>query len=575
MIVKKKLKSFLFLFFIIIIGIAIRFIYLESDPPEFISFSAAIYADEGYKALDAHNYHFWGTSHSVPGDEYGGHTRNYTIYKLQKSLFSQFGFGLYNLRFAHVLLAITTLFIWYLWSSLKQSKRFKYLFALILALHPVSVFYSRLAFYEFPLLFSWLISIIPFILMLKYLHEQKKVFFWGITGVAFFTFLFPTCMGIKSSYLLLTGQTFVALLGTLCLRNQLFHQKIKNFFKKRFSISISILGVFSIYLLVYTIQPASFTGRFIAGPLKLFSKLFFHHFTSIQPISLLLAFFGGGQIIYHSLDSNRSITTSKPIEIFISLLFYFGFFTTWLFSYDPTRYYLLSLLPQLYLTAYSLNLLFKKDTQRLHYWKKSHPLFFWSISTYLGFLILNCIRRIFSNHKSWATLKSNLQSSIDSNTILTITIGLISLIAIIFITRWVRNKTSKTFLGKRLALIIIAGYIAFFINFLVYKTTEIQKAENFLKKNTKKNEIIAGDWAPIIAFNLPLKAIYSCFRNKNQNVNNLNSLKPTYIIANDLHNETKKYNDRLPKNNRLKNGKEIYRFRLGKHNMGIWKLKWR
>ncbi len=86
---------------IILIGTGVRFLFLDSDPPRMLSASAAIYADEGYKALDARNMVLFGSPKPIQDDQYPGHTEKWLIYNFQIWLFSMFGVSLGILRIPH------------------------------------------------------------------------------------------------------------------------------------------------------------------------------------------------------------------------------------------------------------------------------------------------------------------------------------------------------------------------------------------------------------------------------------------------------------------------------------------
>jgi hypothetical protein len=90
------------LFALVLIGLAclaIRFIDLESNPPSWLSWSAAEYIDEGYKLHTARNLVLFGSPKWSELDEYGGGAGSFSIFsKIAIPLFQRYGIRLAPLR---------------------------------------------------------------------------------------------------------------------------------------------------------------------------------------------------------------------------------------------------------------------------------------------------------------------------------------------------------------------------------------------------------------------------------------------------------------------------------------------
>ncbi len=571
-------KTIFIIVAIITLGIFMRFVYLESDPPDNLAQSAALFVDEGYKALGARNITLFGTNTQIPGDQYGGHTSNWFIFEIQKLLFKEFGVSLKVIRIPHILISIAAALLWFLFLSTRKKNKFNIFFMLILMLHPMMIFYSRSALYEMPSIFWWLISLTPLIIALKNLDNSNnhKAKSWGIAGIISLILFLPFGMGIKISYLLL----FMLSSGAIFLTFLLQLEQVRSLLQSKKNRQMVFWGAGTLTLIVYItgwiIQPLSYMHRLIANPLRIFIKIFSNDLFFIQPFTFFIALIGAFVIIRQitkALDAKNNLA-GQYLDFFVLILAIFGFLSTWFFHYDPPRYYLLMILPQLYLTAKGVVYIQTLKGSQIKTFLHKKPILSLTAIALFSYFTLGWLFRLLFSYSTTKSLLINLKVFANNNMILGGAIAIIILLVLFYSIRLFRSKIPPRISFKNIGLLLFAIYMAFFGHFLLYRTKERSKATTFLRSIIKKTDIVAGDWAPEVCFNLNVRATYSTFAKKkpSYNINNLTNFKPDYIIA--RYSRLHRFNKYLFSQQYLIKGKENYRIKLRQHDMGIWKLDW-
>jgi len=558
-----------------------RFAFLESDPPDNIERSSAIFCDEGMKALGARNVIFFNQTTQIEGDEYSGHVGNWFIFEIQKKLFQKYGVKLIVLRKFYAFLALLGTLMWFFMLSSKKTFNFKITFFILLMLHPMIIFFSRSALYEMPEIFLWILSMLPILISLKKLdnNQAHKAKFWFFLGIiALFIFL-PLGLGIKRSYLLLFTMTIGAILLTHILslqRTQKYFQKTKH--RKKIHIA-TIISIASIYFVSWAIQPLSYMRRYVDNPIKMTTKFFTHDLFFLQPFVLLLTIFGIIAIIKKlttSLKTKENIS-GQYTDFFMLTSFCGIFISTWFFSYNPPRYYLLSLLPQLYLATQGAIAIQRLNSNKIRNYINKKPLLSGLTITLFSFFTLAWASKIIFNYFTLKSVINTLTEFTKNNILISIPVLFSILITFYFIMRFIIIKFLPKITFTRLNIFLFIAYLSFFAHFILYRKNDFAQTKSFLASTLKKGDIVAGGWAPQLCFPLTVKAIKATFDNTGTNstpvnIHNMSNYKPNYIIATSK--KIAGYNKYLPKGQQLINGEEIYILTNKQHLIRIWKLDW-
>ncbi len=332
--------------------------------------------------------------------------------------------------------------------------------------------------------------------------------------------------------------------------------------------------MFGIYFFIFFFQPsAKIVGRIVIDPVSVIKKFYSHRFISLQPLSLILAFYSAFIIIRNTFTAEIRVNekNQNSFSLFVSVFFLAGFFLTWLFKYDPTRYYLLIIVPQIYLTSYAIVFIIKNDSFDIKKMDTRGKIIFWLLSIYTLFQISKWAKLVLKIEDLYEIIEKSFILEVFGKASLEIIkvaiIFLVFIMYILIVKKWLIKSP-----GKKLLFFLLTGYFLFYFNFLFFRSCEMKKASNVISSISKPGEIIAGDWAPAIAFDSPVYAIY--ISRTNWNFSNLEIIKPDYIMANDRYEEIEIFNKYLSEEMKIIPGNEVYRFKLGKNDFGIWKMGW-
>jgi len=576
--IKLSNKVIIFIYIIIIIsGLFLRVLYLDSDPPSILSPSAAIYADEGYKALNARNTVLFGTPTPVEYDQYPGHTNKWVIYNIQIWLFSTFGVSLQVLRIAHIFITIIISVIWFFFGMQEETQRFKLLFLAVLAFNPFFLFFSRIALFEIPMVFIWILSLLPFQLVLqKYNQWNKTIYFYiFLFSILYFIGLSPFGMAIKKSYLIMIVSTLVAFIGVFSFFNNKIYHIIQKIISKNYFPLLLIFTLLIIYIYLILFQPSrAIIGRDVVKPVVLINKVFSNSYLRLQPLSLILAFGSAFGIIrkvfkYEIPDDKKR---KNSFALFTAIFFITGYTIIWLFPYDPPRYYLIIIFPQMYLTSYSLKFLVTDNDVFIKNIFQKKPVLSWIVIIYSLYQILMWAKSVLVISKVWIFVKNKFIIGLFTSYIPINIIKIILVISLLLVVSAIIIRKGISNVGNKIIIILFISFVLFYSNFLIFRTNELQNVKQYLSTVLEPEEIIAGDWAPRIVFDLPIRAIY--ISSKYWNYSNLDNMKPDYIMANYHYNDADILNKYLPESKQLRKGNEAYRFKLSNHDVGIWKVTW-
>ena len=134
--------------------------FLEADTPASLTYGAGTYCDEGYKTLDARNIVLFGTTHWTDLDDYHGWIKGspITVY-FNYIMFSNFGVSLTSARLGNVFFAMGCFILFYLILEKIYDRRHAFLGIILCGVNQVFFFYSRIALFEFKMMFFVLLGI--------------------------------------------------------------------------------------------------------------------------------------------------------------------------------------------------------------------------------------------------------------------------------------------------------------------------------------------------------------------------------------------------------------------------------
>jgi len=127
--------------------VLVRVIWLSMDPPNWLSWSAGLYTDEGFYSLDARHWAVF--QHAAPGNFHDSYLSP-GLSALQTIIFSLFGATDLTARYLSVVASLITIIL--MWAGLKRAngEHAADYGALFLGLCPAIVFYNRMALQETP-----------------------------------------------------------------------------------------------------------------------------------------------------------------------------------------------------------------------------------------------------------------------------------------------------------------------------------------------------------------------------------------------------------------------------------------
>jgi len=186
--------------------------FINVDTPSSLTYGAGTYCDEGYKTLSARNMVLFGETHWTELDEYAGWVKGspVTVY-FNYVMFEIFGVSLATARAGNVLFAVGCLIVFYLILKKIYDRKHALLGVVLLGVNQVFFFYSRIALFEFKMMFFVLLGlyvmlfvrehqffIIPMIgSWIAAYYSKASVEMFYITLVVYFSLMYKNGAGLN------------------------------------------------------------------------------------------------------------------------------------------------------------------------------------------------------------------------------------------------------------------------------------------------------------------------------------------------------------------------------------------
>ncbi|HDP81425.1 MAG TPA: hypothetical protein ENN21_11340, partial [Spirochaetes bacterium] len=304
---KKRVIKAIIIAVIAVLSLSLRLYSLDSDPPDFLSWSAAIYVDEGYKALDARNTLIHGSPKWSEHDTYKGHRdTSRVIYEAQRWIFEHFGIKIVNLRYFNVAVSVGIIVCVLVTLAYAFEPLFLLLMGISMSINVVFLFHSKIALYEMPMVLTGSI-LIPFIVLFftpHVLNRRIEKVMIGCVLAVLFVGLTVLGMKIKESHIIYMGSIAASFFFAAVL--PLYGARAKTLILPSppvmFKLAIGAILLFSVVL--YTCQAnLGFQVRYLGNPLMLLGKIWYLEIIYLQPnifvmavlcsIAILLILFNG------------------------------------------------------------------------------------------------------------------------------------------------------------------------------------------------------------------------------------------------------------------------------------------
>lgn len=593
---KRLLYKALVIAGVMALGLVLRVYDLESDPPDYLSWSAAIYVDEGYKALDARNTIKYGSNHWTPYDEYKGH--HYTskiIYDVQVRIFERFGLRIVNLRYFNIAVSMGIILIMLLTLSFVFDALTVGLLGLSMAINVVMLFHSRIALYEFPMILTGTL-LLPGIFLYfnhNYFTTTIRKLLYGLVLLAVMAGITSVGMGIKDSFAvymlsMMVAFVFAALLP-LYKKRRLAHPllDLKNFFSLMLLGILAVFAVLTLWQMYVTYKHPQIAGeRFFGSPVMLLAKLWFLEIIYLQPNTFLLCVLCVVAIlkIFYSrryVNFTRDDLFIYQLDLFFTVQLILSFLLVYLLSYSPLRYFLFAEPAMLYLAGrfvgnYEAEVRILRGGRRPAKGPIRTACIFLLVFYIAIQLVIVCVMLFVSYENRrmiFDEFYHNLMKGDISNphAYFVFIVILVVLPAAIFITKnhhdiadFVKRHLSK----KLMVFLLIEVQLIYLLSWHFGKTYALRDCMSFVK-TLPAESVIIGDWAPMIAFESELKAVYAN-PFENLNMRTIGKIKPDYVVLDSRKKEEEIYNAFEP--GLVKPENMIYNFWVQAFNIKIYRV---
>ncbi len=571
-------------------SLALRLYSLDSDPPDYLSWSAAIYIDEGYKALDARNILKYGAARWSEHDRYRGHQdESPLIHSIQLQIFERFGIRIVNLRYFNIAVSVGIIVLTLSVLAFFFNKRTIFLLGVAMAINVILLFHSRIALYELPMVFLCVLLFPP---MFCFLTRDGRM---DLAGRMLFVFVITLSvalaawmgMRIKGSFAIYLGSVAAAFIFAASLpyfKNRTRHPR---FLDPKSIFLAAIGGILLISFILYAWQAnLGFQVRYLGNPLILLGKIWFLEIIYLQPNTFLMAVLCALAVL-KILGNRRYVTYDRDrfvqyqIDVFFTLQFIFSFLVVYMSSYSPLRYFLFSEVSILFLAGrFVAN--YDREIRILKEGRKRSGgalrglmrffLMFYIVIQFVIFLVM-----LFLSYETRKVIFDDFY--------LNLTRGVLSgpgasfvfvLIAVVLPLCLYLARNYDDFIAfiqkhispKMMIFLLIEVQIIYLLSWQFNRTTVIRDAMDFVE-TLPSGSVMIGDWAPMLCFESELKPIYSNPDDR-RNVDNIPLLRPDYVVVKSHKNEEAKYNEYDP--GLIEPENLIYGFRVQAFDMKIYRV---
>ncbi len=575
---------------IAVFSLALRLHSLDSDPPDYLSWSAAIYVDEGYKALDARNILKYGTPRWSEHDRYRGHRdESPFIHAVQFWIFKNFGIKIVNLRYFNIAVSVGIIVLTLFVLSFFFNKRTVFLLGIAMSINVILLFHSRIALYELPMVFLCVLLFPP---MFFYLNRAGLI---DRAGRIFYIFVLALLvalvswlgMRIKGSFALYMGSVLVAFVFAAILPYFKNRTRYPRMFDPKNLFFMAIGGILLVSFILYVWQAnLGFQVRYLGNPLILLGKIWFLEIIYLQPNTFLMAVLCTIAVL-KILGSRRYVNYDRErflqyqIDVFFALQFIFSFLVVYMSSYSPLRYFLFSEVSILFLAGrFVAN--YDGEIKILNEGKKRSRS---AVRSVIIFVLMFYIVIQFVIFLVMLLLSYETRKVIFDDFYLNLTRGVLSgtgasfvfiLIAVVLPLVFYIAKNYDDFVAfiqkhispKMMIFLLIEVQLIYLLSWQFNRTTTIRDAMDFVD-TLPSGSVMIGDWAPMLCFESDLKPIYSNPDDR-RNVGNIPLLRPDYVVVKSHKNEEAKYNEYDP--GLIKPYNFIYGFKVQAFDIKIYRV---
>ena len=529
-------KVFLFIF--VAFYFVFQLIYINADTPVFLSDNAGAYCDEGYKTFDARNLTLFGKTHWTEKDEYPGWSKGspVTVY-FNFLFFKMFGVSLAVARMGNLLFAIGSLLLFYLILNKAYDQKTALLGFFLCTVNQVFFFYSRLALFEFKMMFFIMLGI-------YFMQRVRKNIYYVIPVVI---------CSVAAYYCKATAILFyisVLVYFALTYQDGKYFKKIIRT-RNLITILVAFISVFSFfeYLFIFHREfydSMSLLGRHVRSPMGAVFYWVSQPFFTKSPILAFLAIIFIGNIII-KIAEDKSYDKN---DLFFMIWLISGTVILAFVTYQPLRYYPYLIYPLIAVAIRGILLLPSiwitlLEEEKL--WLKGIVVVF---SIYILVIHTGFLRFIPVKSESGWDLEAVRDLIYFSATALFI-------IAIAYFytrNRWelrdLFEKAPKQYFSVVLVALILAFQAIPVARWALNPKYELEDAYKKINE-LPSGAILVGDWAPQLSINTDKKSLYLTMQRKGkwtQNFTNLNDIEPNYLVIVDGLNDyiLKQFNLKYP-----------------------------
>ena len=518
MILKSRNHTQIFIFFIIIFAFIVRFINLTGDAPAGdISRSGVFYVDEGTYAHNAVNKALFGEWFLQ--DDYNP-ISNVPIYSLfQFVILKIFGVSLKSIRYGGIFFFLFSLLLF--WFFLKPFDRRAALIAIVLgASSYFFIIYNRIALLE-----NLLVLFLSIVTAFLFLYHQKNKLIWLILATLFFV----AGYFVKATIIFYSPLFLVAIFfSSNPLKPKLRHFSI-------FLLTAAMLAIISYFVWILPhqsdwiyFQNLNLFAKVTLSPIQILTNygryIFNLKLFQFMPVTYTLFLFSIGAILLN-LVKGKKVTFAEAFFVTwaMSVFLFLGFF-----AYSPPRFSLI-LMPAIF----CLVGLFLSKCLHGEY----------SLALKQNNILLTAIFLI-TGLQIWFGFFRIVR---DGHFYLSCFLPLFSLPALFLLYLIPKNPGSQKIIFFMLIAILFlnifqVGQYHFSMQHSYYNA--IKSIEEAIRQAPEKEQVLAGDIAPLVATELNIKAVNIIFREETEQVRFLNQ-RPRFLILQDK-NEMNRLQQKMP-----------------------------
>ncbi|MBN2160421.1 MAG: hypothetical protein JW807_13590 [Spirochaetes bacterium] len=349
---------------LVILFTGMRLAHINADAPQDLSISAAAYTDEGFKTYDARNRVLFGDWKWTPEDQYGGWLSTSPLTVLPYTwIFSRFGVSYASIRVLSVAYAAVTMILLFLFLARTYDRLTALIGLVLFGSNYFTAMYNRLGLYEGHLICFVMIALFGFAEALRPRREARgaaraaaRVLFLavGIFGLAggFFIkrnllVIFPAVTPALVLYFFArrgwSERSLNRILVALIAAFALFYGIFAHFWFLRNALAFSLLShrIFGQPIIAF-LPFTAFDPIHMVGAKSMYMEfVFLHPFTFFAGMALALC------TLHRFIFGERR----NAADLVLSSWLVFGTVLLTLLYYNPSRYYLLFIIPLIALAA--------------------------------------------------------------------------------------------------------------------------------------------------------------------------------------------------------------------------------